>query len=299
MRSVELIEVGPRDGLRNESRPLTTVDKIELIECCVSAGLRRIEAVSFGNPERVPQLADAEDVMASVPRVPGVSYAGLVLDRKGLYRALAAGVDEINVVVSTTEEFSRRNLGIGVEDALRAWTEIAAEAVSTGVRTTVTIATAFGCPFSGEVPTEEVIGIARRIAEARPDEICLADTIGVGTPDQVRALATGVRAVAHGVPLRGHFHNTRNTGYANALAALDCGVTTLDVTVGGIGGCPYTPSPHGNIATEDVLYALDRMGVRTGVDINAVLEISAWLSERLGREVPALLGRAGTFPPTT
>ncbi|MCP3800490.1 hydroxymethylglutaryl-CoA lyase [Allokutzneria sp. A3M-2-11 16] len=299
MRSVELIEVGPRDGLQNESRLLSTVDKIELIECCVAAGLRRIEAVSFARPEKVPQLADAEDVMASVPRVPGVSYAGLVLNRKGLYRALAAGVDEVNVVVATTEEFSRRNLGVGVEDALRSWTEIAAEAASTGVRTTVTLAAAFGCPFSGDVAVEEVIGIARRIAEARPDEISLADTIGVGTPDQVRRLANGVRAVAPGVPLRGHFHNTRNTGYANALAALDCGVATLDVTVGGIGGCPYTPSPQGNVATEDVLYALDRMGVRTGVDVNAVLDISAWLSERLGREVPALLGRAGTFPPTT
>ncbi|MFB9904755.1 hydroxymethylglutaryl-CoA lyase [Allokutzneria oryzae] len=299
MRSIELIEVGPRDGLQNEPRLLSTVDKIELIECCVSAGLRRIEAASFVRPEKVPQLADAEEVMASVPRVQGVSYAGLVLNRKGLYRALAAGVDEVNVVVAATEEFSRRNLAVGVEDALRAWTEIAAEAASTGVRTTVTIAAAFGCPYSGDVSAEEVIGIARRVAEARPDEISLADTIGVGTPDQVRRLTDAVRAVAPGVPLRGHFHNTRNTGYANALAALDCGVSTLDVTVGGIGGCPYTPSPQGNVATEDMLYALDRMGVRTGVDINAVIDISAWLSERLGREVPALLGRAGTFPPTT
>jgi hydroxymethylglutaryl-CoA lyase len=281
MLMVELIEVAPRDGLQNESAILGTADKVRLIERSVAAGVRRIEAVSFVNPKRVPQMADAEAVMERLPRPDGVSYAGLVLNRRGLDRALAAGVDEVNVVVVATDEFSRRNQDCTVEEGIAAWAAIAADA---------------GCPFEGEVPAGRVLDLVRRVAEGEPDEIAVADTIGVGVPAQVRALLTGAAGIAPGVPLRCHFHNTRNTGYANALTALDYGVRALDASAGGFGGCPFAPAATGNIATEDLLYALDRSGVATGVRMSAVAETAAWLGERLGRPVPALLGRAGPFP---
>ncbi|QKW33959.1 hydroxymethylglutaryl-CoA lyase [Actinomadura sp. NAK00032] len=296
MADVEVIEVGPRDGLQNEAAILPTADKVRLIERSVAAGLRRIEAVSFVNPKRVPQMADAEAVMERVPRADGVRYAGLVLNPRGLDRALAAGVDEVNVVVVATDEFSRRNQGCSVEEGLANWARIAADARAAGLFRSVTIAASFGCPFEGEVPAEHVLDLVRRIAESEPDEIALADTIGVGVPTQVRALLTGAAEIAPGVPLRCHFHNTRNTGYANALTALDHGVSALDASTGGFGGCPFAPAATGNIATEDLVYALDRMGVRTGVQAAPVTETAAWLSERLDSPVQALLGRAGPFP---
>jgi hydroxymethylglutaryl-CoA lyase len=291
---VSIVEVAPRDGLQNEDKSLGVDDKIHLIERSVAAGLRRIEAVSFVNPKRVPQMAGAEEVMAGVPRVDGVSYAGLVLNERGLDRALAAGVDEINVVVVATDEFSRRNQGCTVDEGVAAWDRIAARAV--GIKRSVTIAASFGCPFEGEVPASKVLELVRRVAAAGPDEIALADTIGVGVPTQVRALLTGAAAIAPGIALRCHFHNTRNTGYANALTALDNGVAALDASIGGFGGCPFAPAATGNIATEDLLYALDRMDVTTGVRLDHVTETAAWLGERLGKPVPALLGRAGPFP---
>lgn len=294
MAQVSIVEVAPRDGLQNEDKSLGVDEKIHLIERSVAAGLRRIEAVSFVNPKRVPQMAGAEEVMAGVPRVDGVSYAGLVLNERGLDRALAAGVDEINVVVVATDEFSTRNQGCTVDDGVAAWERIAARAV--GIKRSVTIAASFGCPFEGEVPASKVLELVRQVAAAGPDEIALADTIGVGVPTQVRALLTGAAAIAPGIPLRCHFHNTRNTGYANALTALDAGVAALDASIGGFGGCPFAPAATGNIATEDLLYALDRMGVTTGVRLDRVTETAAWLGERLGKPVPALLGRAGPFP---
>jgi len=296
MADVELIEVGPRDGLQNEAAILPTADKVRLIERSVAAGLRRIEAVSFVNPKRVPQMADAEAVMERVPRQDGVRYAGLVLNPRGLDRALATGVDEVNVVVVATDEFSRRNQGCSVEEGLANWARIAADARAAGLFRSVTIAASFGCPFEGEVPAERVLELVRRIAESEPDEIALADTIGVGVPAQVRTLLSGAAEIAPGVPLRCHFHNTRNTGYANALTALDLGVSALDASTGGFGGCPFAPAATGNIATEDLLYALDRMGVRTGVKMAPITETAAWLSERLDSPVQALLGRAGPFP---
>jgi hydroxymethylglutaryl-CoA lyase len=296
MASVELIEVGPRDGLQNEAAILPTADKVRLIERSVAAGLRRIEAVSFVNPKRVPQMADAEAVMERLPRPEGVRYAGLVLNRRGLDRALATGVDEVNVVVVSTDEFSRRNQGVPVEEGVANWARIAADARAAGLFRTVTIAASFGCPFQGEVPAERVLDLVRRVAESEPDEIALADTIGVGVPAQVRTLLTGAAEIAPGIPLRCHFHNTRNTGYANALTALDHGVSALDASTGGFGGCPFAPAATGNIATEDLLYALDRTGVATGVQMKPVTETAAWLGERLDSPVPALLGRAGPFP---
>ncbi|GAA1877133.1 hydroxymethylglutaryl-CoA lyase [Actinomadura bangladeshensis] len=296
MADVELIEVGPRDGLQNEAAILPTADKVRLIERSVAAGLRRIEAVSFVNPKRVPQMADAEAVMERLPRPDGVRYAGLVLNRRGLDRALATGVDEVNVVVVATDEFSRRNQGCTVEEGVANWARIAADARAAGLFRTVTIAASFGCPFEGEVPAERVLDLVRRVAESEPDEIALADTIGVGVPAQVRTLLAGAAEIAPDVPLRCHFHNTRNTGYANALTALDQGVSALDASTGGFGGCPFAPAATGNIATEDLLYSLDRMGVATGVRMAPVAETAAWLSERLDSPVQALLGRAGPFP---
>lgn len=226
--------------------------------------------------------------MAAVPRTEGVSYTGLVLNPQGMRRALAAGVDEVNAVVVATETFSRRNQGSGIEESLENWTGIAADARAAGIRSTVTIAAAFGCPFEGDVAPETVLDIAARAAAAGPDEIAIADTIGVGTPDQAATLLAGLAERAPGVPTRCHFHNTRNTGYANAIAATQHGVDTLDASIGGIGGCPFAPN-----ATEDLLYALDRMRVHTGVGLEATIDTARWLAERLGHETPSLLPAAG------
>ncbi|GAB3205993.1 hydroxymethylglutaryl-CoA lyase [Marinactinospora thermotolerans] len=293
---VEIVEVGPRDGLQNEEAVLSVADKVELIGRAVAAGIRRIEAVSFVNPRRVPQMAGAEEVMASVPRENGVSYIGLVLNRKGLDRALTSGVDEINVAVPATDGFCLRNQGCTVEEMLAVCDDIAAAAETAGLPLSVTISTAFGCPFDGETPPERVAEIARRAARAGAVEIAIADTIGVGVPRQVADLVARVRDVAEGARLRCHFHNTRNTGYANALAAYEQGVSVLDSSVGGFGGCPFAPAATGNIATEDLLYLLHRSGVRSGVDEREIAATGTWLGTLLGKEPPALLGRAGGFP---
>jgi hydroxymethylglutaryl-CoA lyase len=292
-----VVEVGPRDGLQNEDAILATERKVELIQRCVDAGLRRIEAVSFVNPVRVPQVADAEAVLAAVPRRADVRYSGLVLNRRGLDRALAAGVDEVNVVVVASDEFSMRNQGCTTGQMLASWAEMAG--ALGGVPATVTIAAAFGCPFEWETPPERVVEIARQAQAGGAAEIALADTIGVGVPAQVRDLVRRVADVAPGTPLRCHFHNTRNTGYANALTAIDEGVQALDAAAGGFGGCPFAPAATGNIATEDLLYALHRTGVTTGVSMESMAATGTWLGEQLGRPVPALLGRAGGFPPAS
>ncbi|MFW0791593.1 hydroxymethylglutaryl-CoA lyase [Gordonia sp. CPCC 205333] len=297
MSSVQLVEVGPRDGLQNETKVLSVDAKVELISRAVDAGVGRIEAVSFVNPKRVPQMAGAEEVMSAVPRSDDVSYIGLVLNRRGLERALTAGVDEVNVVVVSTEEFSQRNQGCSVAEGISAAIDIVRETRAASVFSTVTIATSFGCPFSGEVAASWIGEIiAQLVHGAAPDEIALADTIGVGVPAQVRALADIAAAEAPGIEQRWHFHNTRNTGYANALTALDVGASALDASIGGFGGCPFAPAATGNIASEDLLYALDRSGLSTGVDMDAVIKAADWLGVALEKDVPALLGRAGGFP---
>jgi hydroxymethylglutaryl-CoA lyase len=294
---VTIVEVSPRDGLQNEAVVLPTDAKVELIGRLVGAGARRVEAVSFAHPRLVPAMADAEAVMARVPRPAGVSYAGLVLNRRGLDRALDTGVDEVNVVVCVSETFSRRNQNLATGEAMAMAEEVAAEAGSRGLVTTLTLATAFGCPFEGEVDPGRVVELARRGAAAGFGELCLADTIGVGVPSQVRELAARVReAVGDGPPLRFHFHNTRNTGFANAVAAVELGAGALDASAGGIGGCPFAPKATGNIATEDLVYLLERMGLETGYDLEGLLPTAAFLGERLGHQVPALLPRAGSFP---
>lgn len=298
MTRVQLIEVSPRDGLQNEARTLPTATKVELISRCAQAGLSRIEAVSFAHPRLVPQLADAEAVLAA-ERIAGVSYSALVLNRKGLARALAAGVDEINYVVLATETFSRRNQSMSVADSVASWLDIAAQARSHGLRSAVTISAAFGCPFEGDVASTQVIRLVERVLAGLPDEVVLADTIGVGVPRQVRDLVAGCRTIDANITLRAHFHDTRNTGIANALTAVDCGLLALDSSAGGIGGCPFAPAATGNIATEDLLYALHRSGHVTGVDLDAVAATGSWIAAELGKpQAPAVLGRAGDFPPT-
>ncbi|MDT7743820.1 MAG: hydroxymethylglutaryl-CoA lyase [Actinomycetota bacterium] len=293
---VGIVEVSPRDGLQNERAVLETDAKVELISRAIAAGARRIESASFVHPKLVPAMADAEAVMERVPRPEGVSHIGLVLNRRGYDRAVSAGVDEVNVVVPASDGFAKANQNSTTEALTGLAEEVLAEAASTGVFATVTIATSFGCPFDGEVPPDRVVEVARRSAAAGAKEIAIADTIGVGVPTQVRTLLDGVREAAPGVVTRAHFHNTRNTGFANAVAAHEWGVDWLDSSNGGIGGCPFAPSATGNIATEDLVYLLERMGVATGLRLDALLPIAGFLSDQLGYRVPALLPRAGSFP---
>ena len=295
MQSVQIVEVAPRDGLQNEPVILPTAAKAELVGLLAGSGVRRIEVTSFVNPSRVPQMADADELCGLLPRGE-ISWIGLVLNERGLDRAIRAGVDEVNVVVVATDTFSQRNQGVTTDEAIAAWARIADRARAAGLRTTVTVAAAFGCPFEGEVAPEYVADVLARCVQAQPDEVALADTIGVGVPAGVRALADVAADVATGLPLRWHFHNTRNTGYANAITAVERGAAALDASAGGIGGCPFAPAATGNIATEDLLYLLDRSAVRTGVSAAALAPATSLLADALGKPVPGLFGRAGPFP---
>jgi hydroxymethylglutaryl-CoA lyase/(R)-citramalyl-CoA lyase len=292
--AVLVCDVGPRDGLQNESRLLEPAVRAELCDRLAAAGLRRIEAASFVNPKLVPQMAGAEDVMAALHRVPGVTYAGLVLNDKGYERAVDAGVDEVHYAFAATDEFGRRNQNATTEEGLKTALALVARARSERVPITVTVSVAFGCPFEGVVPVDRVLRIVERLMEIPPDEICIADTIGVGVPSQVKQLVGGARAL--GAPVGAHFHNTRNTGYANAVAALEEGVVSLDASVGGAGGCPFAPKATGNIATEDLVYLMRGIGVETGIDLDALIGTAQWLAGRLGKELPGMVARAGDFP---
>ena len=296
-RVVEIVEVGPRDGLQSEPGVLPTAAKIELIERLVEAGLRRLEVTSFVNPKKVPQMADAELVLAGLRKRENVRYIGLVLNQKGFERALAAGCNEVGMAVVASDTFNRRNQGVGTDESVAAWLAIAREAKASGIRAQVTISAAFGCPFEGEMPIARVIEVARRVAEAEPFEIAFADTIGVGVPAQVSELIGRARAVLPAtIRLRAHFHNTRNTGLANAYAAVEAGVSALDSSVGGIGGCPFAPAATGNIPTEDLVYMLGRSGIETGIDLDKLVGTAEWLQTILGRNVPGMLVKAGVFP---
>ena len=294
--AVEIVEVGPRDGLQNEPTVVPTAVKVDFIRRAIDAGLRRIEVASFVNPKRVPQMADAEAVMAGLPKRPDVQYVGLVLNRRGFDRALAAGCTEIGMVTAATDTFAQRNQGASIEETIAAWEEIAPLARAAGIRAQVTISVSFGCPFEGEVAPARVIEIARRLAASKPVEIAIADTIGVAVPTQVTALVEQLLPALSGVPLRCHFHNTRNTAVANAYAAVMAGVHTLDSSVGGIGGCPFAPNATGNVATEDLLYMLSRSGFETGIDLGRLIETARWLQEQRGRPVPSMVSKAGGFP---
>ncbi|MEX0735486.1 MAG: hydroxymethylglutaryl-CoA lyase [Steroidobacteraceae bacterium] len=295
-KQIGIVEVGPRDGLQNESAAVSTAVKVDFIRRAVDAGLRRIEAASFVNPQRVPQMADAEAVMKTLPRREGVRYIGLVLNRAGFDRAAAAGCEEIGMVVFTTDEFNRRNQGVGSAESIRTWREISSAAQAAGIRAQVTISAAFGCPFEGEVPVQRVVEIARELAGGAPFEIAIADTIGVGVPGQVTEIFGRVAEALPGMSLRGHFHNTRNTGLANAYAAVMAGAEVLDASLGGLGGCPFAPAATGNIPTEDLIYMLSRMGIETGVDLERAIATARWIEQHIGHAVPGMLVKAGSFP---
>jgi isopropylmalate/homocitrate/citramalate synthase len=287
-------EVGPRDGLQNEQQVVPPETRAELARRLATTGLKRIEAASFVNPERVPQMAGAEEVVAGLDGRDGVVYAGLALNEHGYERLRETGLDEVSFALAATESFSQRNAGASVEESIAAAEQIVTRAREDGIRASLTISVAFGCPFEGRVDPDRVVEIAERLAAVQPDELVLADTIGVATPSQVRALIERVKGL--GLPVGGHFHNTRNTGFANAYAALEASVSTLDASVGGLGGCPFAPNATGNIATEDLVYLLEGEGIETGVDLEALIAVSEWLEELLGRQLEGYLYRAGPFP---
>jgi len=290
---VEIVDVGPRDGLQNEDRSLAPEVRAELCDRLAAAGVPRVEAASFVNPKRVPQMAGAEEVMAAIERRPGTTYAGLVLNERGYERAVQAGVDEVRYAFPVTETFAKRNQNVTVADATELAARLVERARLDGVRVSITLSAAFGDPFEGRVEAGHVLEIAERVAAANPDEIVLADTIGVGVPSQVRELAGGVSGL--GVTTGCHFHDTRNTGIANAFAAVESGATMLDAAVGGTGGCPFAPRATGNIATEDLVYLLHGMGHETGIDLDALIEVAAWMAEQLGKELPGQVYKAGNF----
>ena len=292
--SLVICDVGPRDGLQNEAKTLPPSIRADLCDRLAAAGLKRMEAASFVNPKLVPQMAGAEEVMAALQRKPGVVYAGLALNEKGYERAVQAGVDEVHYAFSAADEFGRRNQNATTEEGLKTALSLVARARSDRMPITVTLSVAFGSPFDGPTPPERVLSIVEHLMAVPPDEICLADTIGVGVPSQVHELVRGARSI--GATVGAHFHNTRNTGYANAAAALEEGVVSLDASVGGAGGCPFAPNATGNIATEDLVYLLRGLGVETGIDLDSLIATSRWLGSQLGKELPGMLARAGDYP---
>jgi hydroxymethylglutaryl-CoA lyase/(R)-citramalyl-CoA lyase len=294
---VIVCDVGPRDGLQNEAKILEPAVRADLCDRLAAAGLKRIEAASFINPSLVPPMAGAEDVMTLLHRHRGTAYAGLVLNEKGYDRALAAGVDEMHYAFAATDEFGMRNQNATIAQGLQTALALVARARADRMPITVTLSVAFGCPFEGPVPAERVLAIVEALMGVPPDEICLADTIGVGVPTQVHELVRGARSV--GATVGAHFHNTRNTGYANAVAAVEEGVVSLDASVGGAGGCPFAPKATGNIATEDLVYLLRGLGLDTGINLDALIETSRWLGTQLGKELPGMLARAGDYPAKT
>jgi isopropylmalate/homocitrate/citramalate synthase len=291
MSSVTLCDVAARDGLQNESLVVPPAVRAELVDRLAGTGLQVIEAASFVSPTRVPQMAGAEAVVAALDRQPGVVYAGLALNEKGYDRLVATGLDEVHFAFAATETFNQRNQGSTVADSLATAARIVARAHEDGLRATVTVSTAFGCPFEGLVDPGRVIEIAALVAVAEPDAIVLADTIGVAVPRQVSGLVSAVARL--GIPVGAHLHNTRNTGYANAVAAVEAGASLLDASVGGIGGCPFAPRATGNIATEDLVYLLDGEGIETGVDLGALIGVAEWLEAALGRQLEGQVYRAG------
>jgi hydroxymethylglutaryl-CoA lyase/(R)-citramalyl-CoA lyase len=281
---VTICDVGPRDGLQNEPESLPPETRSELVNRLAAAGLPRIEAASFVRPDRVPQMAGAEEVVAGIERRDGTEYAGLVLNLKGYERLRETGLDRVNSTLAATESFNQRNGNMALDQAL---TQAQAILGVAELPTTATISVAFGCPFEGHVDPGKVVELCEQLDA---DEIVLADTIGVATPSQVKALVERTRAA--GV----HLHNTRNTGYANAIAALEAGATVLDASIGGLGGCPYAPRATGNIATEDLVYLLEGEGIATGIDLDALVAVSDWMEGVLGRRLEGQVYRAGPFP---
>ena len=294
---IEMVEVAPRDGLQNEKTLIATADKIALIERAIAAGSRRIEVTSFVNPKAVPQMADAEAVCEGLPERDDVTFIGLVMNARGATRALATGrIDQLGAVAVSTDSFAMANQGQTSDGSVDAAKEIIALSQAAGKTGQVTIGASFGCPFEGEVAQDRVVAMAVALADAGPVEIGLADTIGVGNPAQVSALVAKVRAAVPHIPVRVHFHNTRGTGLANVWAAIAAGAVTVDASIGGLGGCPFAPGAAGNVSTEDVVYMLERAGVRTGLDLSALVSANHWLGEIMQRTLPGMVAKAPPFP---
>jgi hydroxymethylglutaryl-CoA lyase len=296
-RPIQIVEVGPRDGLQNEKALLDVEQKVEFIRRLEAAGARRIETVSFVNPRRVPQMAGAEEICAALPHQDGRSRIGLVLNERGWDRCVAAGCDEANVVVCATDGFGIRNQGASVDDQIAALRAIATrQSQEGGPPISLTVSVAFGCPFEGEVSDAQVLKIVRLADELNLPEVALADTIGVADPWLVRRRIALAREAAPRTRLRVHFHDTRNTGLANAYASVEAGVDVLDASCGGLGGCPFAPAATGNIGAEDLVYMLERAGFSTGYDLDQLIETARWVTALLGKEPSAAVSRAGPFP---
>jgi len=297
---VRVYEVGPRDGLQNEPRPISLTTKLRYLELLADAGLREIEATSFVAPGAIPQLADADELIAALPRRPGVRYPVLIPNLRGLERAEAAGVDAIAVFTAATDAFTTRNIRMTVDESLAAFGPVLARAGEHRWWRRGYVSTAFGCPFSGAVTAERAVEVARRLFDLGLEEICFGDTIGVGVPPQVRGIVA--RAVDEGLPLERiafHFHDTRGTALANVAAALSVGVRCFDSSTGGTGGCPYAPGAAGNLATEDLVYLLDAIGLGHGVDLDGVLRAARFIADGLGKPLLTKVGQAGGWDPRT
>lgn len=295
-KRVGLVEVGPRDGLQNEPVPFTTLRKVEFIRRALDAGVTRIEVASFVHPKRVPQMADAEALLEKLPEREGVRYIGLALNDRGVERALQTKVHELGAVCAATDSFARANQGQTAEESLSTAMEVVRRARAGGRLGQITISVSFGCPFEGEVRLARVLDMARRAAESQPIEIALADTIGVAVPPQVSERIARVREAIAPIPVRAHFHNTRNTGLANVWAAVEEGALVVDGSIGGLGGCPFAPKATGNVPSEDVVYLLQRSGVETGIHLEKLIAAAQWLSGEAGRTLPGMVSRAGSFP---
>ena len=297
LASIEFVEVGPRDGLQNEAALIETSDKLALIARAIDAGARRIEVTSFVNPKKVPQLADAEAVCAGLPVRTDVTFIGLVMNARGAERAIATGrIDQLGAVAVATDRFAMANQGQTSAGSVEAARQIIAMARAAGLTAQATIGASFGCPFEGEVAEDHVVAMAERIAEAGPVEVSLADTIGVANPAHVARLVERVRRAISPLPVRVHFHNTRNTGLANVWAAVQSGATVVDASLGGLGGCPFAPGAAGNVPSEDVVYMLERAGTATGMNLEKLVAASGWLSHVIGRKLPGMVAQAPPFP---
>ena len=296
MSKISILEVGPRDGLQSEPEILPTEVKKEFITRTIDAGIKQIEVTSFVHPKKVPQMADAEKLVESLPENNDVTYIGLIMNQRGFERARDCGIDEVGMVIVSTDTYNMKNQNVVTQESIDNWLSIAAEAKSAGIRTSVVIACSFGCPYEGEIDPEHIASIAEQVLKGKPDVLGLADSVGVAVPSQIKKTFSLIKELAPSIPLRTHLHNTRNTGLANAAAAVEAGVSIIDASTGGIGGCPFAPRATGNIPTDDLLYMLDRSGVETGVDLRQVVKTTDWLEEQLGRSVPAMVPKAGIFP---
>ena len=293
---VSILEVGPRDGLQSEPEILPTEIKKEFITRTINAGIKNIEVTSFVHPKKVPQMADAEKLVESLPDRDDVTYIGLIMNQRGFERARDCGIDEVGMVIVSTDTYNMKNQNVVTQQSIDNWLDIASSAKSAGIRTSVVIACSFGCPYEGEVDPEHIASIAEQILKGEPDVLGLADSVGVAVPNQIKTTFSLIKELAPTIPLRTHLHNTRNTGLANAAAAVEAGVSIIDASTGGIGGCPFAPKATGNIPTDDLLYMLDRSGIETGVNLKEIVKTTNWLENQLGRSVPAMVPKAGIFP---